>query len=357
MICKQHNPWSAVLLALTLAACSNSSDNNAGDEFAGADTLRAAAEQRDFFIGTAFVEGSQDARFGDTAAAHFNSLTIPLYASQTHPAPDSYNFTVADQAVALAQHAGMRMRGHPLIWGRLALPDYVSNETDPTVLERWMRDHISTLMSRYRGKFSQVDVVNEPLSLLALPGQSEVPLANDVFSRLLGKDFIRIAFEAARAADPNALLFINEIFAEAPGAKADALYHLVEELISEGTPIDGVGFQGHMQLLPGMQANTREALQETLTRFAALGVIVELTEVDVTQREGDAVPQETVYRDAVSACLDVVMCTGMTVWGISDAYTWVEGIIGVPNPRPLLFDEDFAPKPAYDAVLDTLLSN
>lgn len=342
-----------VLLAgLALGACSDSSDD-AGAQDA---TLREAAQARDFYIGTAFVEGSQDPQFADTAARHFNSLTVPLYASSTHPAPGEYDFAASDQAVALAEAAGMRMRGHPLIWGRLTLPDYVADETDPAALEAWMREHITTLLTRYRGKFAQVDVVNEPLNLVVFPGQDTAPLADYVFSRLLGKAYIKIAFEAARAADPDAQLFINEIFAEEPGAKADALYQLVEELLSEGTPIDGVGIQGHMRLVPGLPGflPSREGLQATLERFAALGLVVELTEVDVTQRDGDTVPQADIYRDTLSACLDVPRCTGMTVWGISDAYTWVEGIIGVPNPRPLLFDESFQPKPAYDAVLEVL---
>lgn len=338
-----------VLAVMALYACSDSGD----DHVAAEATLRAAAATRDFYIGTAFVEGSDDPRFADVAARHFNSLTVPLYASQTHPEPDTWNFAVADRAVSLAESADMRMRGHPLVWGRLTLPDYVANETDPVALELWMRDHITTLLTRYRGKFAQVDVVNEPLELFALPGQADVPLANYVFTRVLGKDYIRIAFEAARAADPDALLFINEIFTEKPGAKADSFYRLVSDLISAGVPIDGVGIQGHFQIIPGFLA-THEELRNYLARFQDLGVIVELTEVDVTQREGDTVAQEDIYRDAINACLDVAICSGMTVWGVSDAYTWIEGVLGIPNARPLLFDEAFQPKPAYSAVLESL---
>lgn len=336
---------------LVLQACSDSSDLQPVTP----DTLRAAAEARGFFIGTSFVEGSGDPRFAPVAAEHFNALTVPLYPVTTHPEPGVYNFAVADRAVALAEGGSMRMRGHPLVWGRLALPDYVATETDPVVLADWIREHVTTLMTRYRGKFAQVDVVNEPLDLLGIPGPGGVPLGGYVFDELLGRDYIRIAFEAARAADPDALLFINEIFISSPGPKLDAFFQLVEELLSEGVPIDGVGIQGHMQLLPG-DPPSRERLEAALVRLASLGLVIELTEVDVTQREGDVRLQEDIYRDVVSACLAVPACTGMTVWGLSDAYTWVEDIIGVPDPRPLLFDEAFNPKPAYHAVLDVLSS-
>jgi endo-1,4-beta-xylanase len=347
--------WQAGLLWAALAllhGCSDSSDPQQLE----ADTLRSAAANRGFYIGTSFVEGSGDPRFSPVAAEHFNALTVPLYPVTTHPAPGTYNFAVADRAVALAESAGMRMRGHPLVWGRLALPNYVANETEPAVLADWIREHVATLMTRYRGKFAQVDVVNEPLDLLGIPGPDGVPLAGYVFDELLGRDYIRIAFDAARSADPDALLFINETLVAAPGPKLDALYELVADLISEGVPIDGVGIQGHIQLLPGL-VPTREELEEALARLASLGVVVELTEVDVTQREGDTRSQEDIYRDVISACLAVTACTGMTVWGVSDAYTWVEDIIGVPDPRPLLFDEQFEPKPAYQAVLEVLASH
>lgn len=349
--CRAGGKAIALCALVALQACSNSSDPEAVEW----DTLRAAASARGFFIGTSFVEGSGDPRFAPVAAEHFNALTVPLYPVTTHPEPGVYNFAVADRAVTLAESGNMRMRGHPLVWGRLALPDYVATETDPVVLADWIREHVTTLMTRYRGRFAQVDVVNEPLDLLGIPGPDGVPLGGYVFDELLGRDYIRIAFEAARAADPDTLLFINEIFVSRPGPKLDALLELVEELLGEGVPIDGVGIQGHMQLLSG-EAPSREELEAALVRLASLGLVVELTEVDVTQRDGDARRQEDVYRDVISACLAVPACTGMTVWGLSDAYTWVEDIIGVPDPRPLLFDEQFSPKPAYHAVLDVLSS-
>jgi endo-1,4-beta-xylanase len=258
----------------------------------------------------------------------------------------------------VAEANGLRSRGHPLIWGRLALPSYVLDETDPDALRTMMRERIMTIVTRYRGRIAQYDVVNEPITLFGAAGETN-GLEPYVFYRLLGPGYIREALEMAHAADPDAALYVNDFFVERPGDKQDRFFDLIKRLVDEGAPIHGVGFQGHVQL-PGLGPTflpTREELEAAIRRFAGLGLDVEITEVDVTLADRSACEldfQRRVYTDIMRACLAVPACTGVTTWGISDQYTWIKNFFSVDG-APLLFDESFQPKPAYFGVRNALL--
>jgi endo-1,4-beta-xylanase len=200
--------------------------------------------------------------------------------------------------------------------------------------------------------------VNEPITLLGAAGDT-AGLEPYVFYRLLGPGYVREALDIAHAADPGARLFINDFFVEKPGEKQDRFFDLIQALVASGAPLHGVGFQGHFQLPiigPDFRP-TREELETSMRRFAELGLDVEVTELDVTLVSRDACEldfQRAAYHDVVAACLAVSACTGVTTWGISDRYTWIESFFGVDG-APLLFDESFQPKPAYFGVRSALL--
>jgi len=155
----------------------------------------------------------------------------------------------------------------------------------------------------------------------------------------------------ARRTDPNARLFLNDYSVETVNRKSDSLYALVVRLKASGIPIDGVGLQGHFTL-PG--PNTAQ-LTANLTRFAAAGFDIRYTELDVRLVDGtdNLAAQGSVYGATIDACLAQPRCKALTTWGFTDRYSWIPGAF--PGfGRALLFDQFFAPKPAYRALQDAL---
>jgi endo-1,4-beta-xylanase len=321
-------------------------------------TLGALANRAGVAIGAAFVEGSGQPEFRALLGPEFNSTTAGVYWSTTEPQPGVFEFSASDAAVAEAQARGLRVRGHPLVWGRLALPAWVGAITDPSELRSRTFAHIDTIVRRYAGTVAQWDVVNEPLTAFGDPGTTD-GLEPYIFHRLLGPDYIAEALAVAHAADPTAKLFVNDFFVLAPGAKQDRFFRLARELLAAGAPLHGVGFQGHIMPPFGPRFRpTATEMQATFERFAALGLEIEVTEVDVTvpaatpcefARQGD------VYCDIMAACLAVPACRGVTVWGMGDGFTWIKNFFGVDG-RPLIYDLTWQPKPAYRALQDALLA-
>ena len=321
-------------------------------------TLRELADRAGVHVGAAFVEGSHEQEFREVLGREFNSTTAGVYWSATQPQPGVFDFSGPDTAVAIAEANGLRVRGHPLIWGRLALPAYVNAVTDPDELRAMMTERIRTILARYRGRIAQYDVVNEPITLLGTPGPLGDGLEDYVFLRVLGRDYIREALEIARAADPDAKLFINDFFVMQPGAKQDYFYELARDLVQSGAPLDGVGLQGHIMPPFGPSYRpTRAEIADTVRRFAALGLDVEITEADVTLNVPDPSSQfdaqAEVYRDLYAGCFTTPGCTGVTTWGITDRFSWISNLFHVDG-APLPFDLDYRPKPAYYAMRDVL---
>jgi endo-1,4-beta-xylanase len=262
-----------------------------------------------------------------------------------HPEPNRYDFGPADALVDLARRTGKRVRGHTLVWDQ-QLPAWVTDRTwTPDALRAAMVEHIKTVVGHFRGKVASWDVVNEPFA-------DDGSFKPDLFFRVLGPSYVETALRAAREADPDAKLFVNELAAERPGPKRDALLGLAAELHNRGVPLDGIGLQDHTTL---DGAPSQADLEDTMNRIAGLGLDVELSEVDV------AIPPSTptspavladqaqVFGSAAQACAAVARCTGMTVWGVDDRWSW----LGAAQ-RPLLFDADAQPKPALAAVRTAL---
>ena len=326
--------------------------------FSAADcTLRETADQAGVGIGAAVgpTQLQNDAEYGPALALDFNSLTAEnvMKWNALQPTLGVYTFGPADQLVTFAQANGMAVRGHNLIWEQVLIdstPAYVTDITDEQELRDLMTDHIQTVVGHFAGDVDAWDVVNEPLET------GGTAVHDNVFRQLLGPGYIAEALQIAHAADPSAKLFINEVGVSKAGPKFDALLALATDLLNQGAPLHGVGIQGHIFFSP---PNVVE-LQANIEALAALGLIVELTEVDVPVRgPGDLASklevQRLEYEGLVSACMAVPACTRVTTWGFTDKYTWIDSFFG-PGMAPLPLDENYARKPAYFGVRDGLLS-
>ncbi|ARN75685.1 endo-1,4-beta-xylanase [Oceanicoccus sagamiensis] len=265
-----------------------------------------------------------------------------------HPEAGRWQFADSDRVVDFAVSHQLAIRGHTLVWGRASVPDYIEQAADAKQLRDYMADHISTLVSRYQGKIERWDVVNEPL---AIRGGD---YADYIFNRLLGTDYIEQAFYLAHQADPAAKLYINEWYDENDEEKFQAYYHLVQQLLDKGVPLHGVGIQAHYNF----HDPAPEKLQRQIQQFAALGVEVELTELDIAKfpwLDNRLQDQGIEYYQAAKACTAVAACSGITVWGFTDRYNWIKDWLNLPGFTPLLMDQTLQPKPAYYGVQQALL--
>ncbi len=276
-----------------------------------------------------------DSTYVATWDREFNSVTPEneMKWDTTEPSRGSFNFGPGDQIANHAQSKGMRVRGHTLVW-HAQLPGWVGNLSAGD-LRTAMTNHINGVMGHYKGKIYAWDVVNEAFA----DGGAVGSLRSSVFTQKLGNGFIEEAFRAARAADPGAKLCYNDYnIDDANANKTRGVYNMVRDFRARGVPIDCVGLQSHF-------GNPPANYQQNIAQFAALGVDVQITELDVG---GSGSTQADAYRRVTQACMAVARCTGITVWGITDKYSWRSG------DTPLLFDGNYNKKPAYDAVLTAL---
>ena len=308
------------------------------------DTLGSAGRAMGKHVGTA-VQASllNTPVYRDIVNREFTDLTAEyeMKWATIGRSRGSPNFAPGDAIVSHAMSQGMQVKAHALVW-HSSVPEWAGalpTEDFRTEVEA----HIRATASHFRGRVRAWDVVNE-----AVDGGG---LRNSVFLQKLGSTYIAEAFRIAREADPNALLFYNDYGAEGLGTKSDAVYDLVRTLRAEGVPIDGVGLQMHITV--GGRPSDAD-IAANMRRLAALGVKVEITEMDVrisglggsTSSRLDA--QRAAYQSVVGVCVREPACAGVTFWGFTDAHTWL-----APD-EPLLFDRNYAPKPAYTGVLDAL---
>lgn len=293
----------------------------------------------------------QDALELRTYSDNFNAFTPEnvMKMESLQPQQGVFDFSKSDAMVAFGASRGLRMRAHTLVWHN-QLPDWVRRDSQLRSRQEMidiMTEHIRTVMTHYRGKFAEWDVVNE-----AVAEDGALGAASPWYERI-GPEYVEIAFRAARSADPSAKLFYNDDGLGQPGRRQDGVYRLVRDLKAKGL-IDGVGFQSHISNTYYLDT---PVLVTSLNRFASLGLQVAITEADV-RIHVDSPPmsyadslqlQRDRYARLAAACHQVSACTSFTVWGISDRDSWFGA-----DQAPLLFDTNFAKKPAYDAVVRTL---
>jgi endo-1,4-beta-xylanase len=308
------------------------------------DSLAALGAQVGLRIGTAVNTDalSSDAAYRAITADQFSTVTPEnvMKWDAVEPTQGAYNWGPADQLVAFAQSHRQLVRGHNLVWHN-QLPAWLTEQAasmTPDQVRDILRKHITDEVTHFKGKIWQWDVVNEAFN-------DDGTLRDDIWLQKLGPSYIADAFRWAHAADPKAQLFYNDYNIEFTGPKSNAVYAFVQDLQKQGVPIDGVGFQTHLDTqypLPDLQAN--------LQRFADLGLNVAETEVDVrTTLPVTAVEQSAQnagYSQSLQACLAVRECISYTVWGFGDAYSWVPNTFAGEGAADI-YDENLQPKPQY----------
>jgi endo-1,4-beta-xylanase len=311
--------------------------------------LRDAAASSGRFAGLGVGSPlNDDPTYTDITATEFSSLTPgnEMKWGTVEPVQGQFDWSGADEVVEFAQAHDQEVHGHTLVW-HSQLPGWVENGQYEGELLDVMTEHVTTEASRYAGQVARWDVVNEPMN-------EDGTLRNSVFLQEIGESYIAEAFRAADAADPDAKLYINDYNTDGLGAKSDGLYDLVSSLLDQGVPIDGVGFQSHLIVgqVPG-------DMRENLQRFADLGLEVAVTELDVRIEmpadDAELAQQASDFGAVVDACTAVSACAGVTVWGFTDADSWIPGTFpgyGAAHP----WDENYQTKPAHDAIRDAFLA-
>ncbi|MBI9116118.1 endo-1,4-beta-xylanase [Sanguibacter suaedae] len=326
------------LLAPVLTAPASAADR---------EPLRDAAERTGRTVGVALAPHLLDDPAYRSVAEREFSLVVAENAMKwdsTEPNRGTFTWGGADEVAQFAADNDAELYGHTLVW-HSQLPSWVSAITDPDDLRTAMTEHVSAVAGRYAGDVTAWDVVNEAF-------EGDGTRRRSVFQERLGDGYIEDAFRAARAADPDARLCINDYSTDGINAKSTAIYELVRDFLARGVPIDCVGFQSH--LIVGQVPSSMEA---NLRRFSDLGIDVRITELDIrttTPPTPAALERQAAdYRTVVEACLAVTRCDGVTLWGVSDANSWIPGVFPGQGAA-LLWDEDYATKPAYTAVADAL---
>jgi endo-1,4-beta-xylanase len=327
----------AVLGALSLAllgACGlQTADDELGTvaEAINATTLGAAAAQSGRYFGAAIAAPKlTDSVYTTVANREFNMVTAEneMKIDATEPNQNQFNFTNGDRVFNWAVQNGKRVRGHTLAW-HSQQPVWMQNLSG-SALRSAMINHINGVLAHYRGKMAYWDVVNEAFA-------DGTGARRDSNLQRTGNDWIEVAFRTARAADSTPKLCYNDFNIEDwNAAKTQAVFRMVQDFKSRGVPIDCVGFQAHFG--SAGPAN----FQTTLSNFAALGVDVALTELDIGNAPAGA------YANVTTACANVARCVGITVWGVRDSDSWRTG------ENPLLFDGGGNKKAAYTSVLNVL---
>lgn len=228
------------------------------------------------------------------------------------PAQGTFMFAAGDAIANLSASNNQLLRCHNLVW-HSQLPSWVtSTQWTNETLTAMLQDHVTQEVTHYKGQCYAWDVVNEALN-------DNGTLQEDVFFNILGEDYIRIAFEAAAAADPSAKLYYNDFGIETAGAKSTGAQNIVKTLKAAGTKIDGVGLQSHF--IAG-STPSKSSQVSNLQSFTSLGVEVAITELDIRIElpvtTSNLAQQSTDYQTTIDACLAVDGCVGITVWDFDD---------------------------------------
>jgi len=292
--------------------------------------------------------------YAGLAARHFSQVTAEWEMKMEYVVqPDGgFRFDRPDRIAAFARGNGMRLFGHALVWYANEPEGFARLDESRQGFEAALRNYIAAMVGRYRGLASGWDVVNEPV-MADGEGWRE-----SLWTRRLGQiGHFRVAFEAAREADPDAVLFINDYHLESRPAKLNAYLRLIERLLAEGVPLGGIGCQTHTaaELAPG-------AITATLKSLARFGLPIHLSEMDVSTAQGGALAsraraeqhQVRLYAEAVEAfaALPDRQRFAFTVWGLRDGDSWLKREDA--SDAPLLFDSLGRAKPAFHAVVDAV---
>jgi endo-1,4-beta-xylanase len=284
-----------------------------------------------------------------------------------HPKENEYNWKDADSIAAFAKRNNLKLRGHTLCWHSQTPPwifkDAAGQPVTKEVLLQRLKEHITTVVQRYKGIVYAWDVVNEVIS-----DKPEEYFRNSPWYQICGEDFVAKAFEYAHAADPAALLFYND-YNEINPLKREKIYKMVKGLKDAGVPIHGIGLQGHWALNEPSEAQ----LDSTISRLGSLGLKIHVTELDISvypkehearaRSKADSMTiftseKEAKQMEVYDRCFKVFrkykrFITSVTFWNISDRNSWLDNFpVRGRKDYPLLFDKDLQPKKAFWKVVD-----
>ncbi|MBN1782324.1 endo-1,4-beta-xylanase [bacterium] len=338
------------------------------------------AYRKSFLMGVAVnpaIVSGRDSIAMEIVTAQFNSITSEnvMKWAPVHPKPGVYNFEPADAYVEFGARHGMFIIGHTLVW-HSQTPFWIFRDGDgkpagrDTLLCR-MREHIRTVAGRYKGRVRGWDVVNEAL-------EDDGTLRSSPWLKGIGADFIQKAFEYANETDPEAELYYNDYNLWKPEKTAAAI-RLVRDLRARGVRVDGVGEQGHW----AFNYPSPEELDAMLRAFREAGINVLITEMDVSVlpnpwdyqgadvgRRFRELPGTNPYTEGLPDSIQVKLTARygslfsilrdyadivdrVTLWGVDDGHSWLNHFPARGRTNyPLLFDRNYLPKPAFDAVID-----
>ncbi len=359
----------AAVLGITtaaLAAPGTHADGSAASQSVARDaqpapnSLRALAGRIGLRVGVGILPSDLNTpAYAAVAASQFSSVTpeTQMAWETVEPTQGVFDWSGADAVVNFAEQNGQLVRGFPLLWHN-RLPTWlttgVANGTiTNTQLMQLLQQWITTAVSRYRGKIWEWDVANE---FFTDSNPSQIN-PDDFWVAKLGPGVIADAFRWAHAADPHALLCYNDYNIageDGSNAKSDAVYAWLQQELAQGVPINCVGDEGHLDTQFGFSG---ARITQDLQRFASLGLKVAITQADVrtfVNNATDQVPTDSLAQYAqpyelsqmLKACLAVRQCLSFTVWGVSDAYSWVPGTF-TGEGYATLYDVNLNPKPAY----------
>jgi len=342
---------------------------NDGQSITGAGSLKAHAAARGLLTGCAVNAKlfREDESFRNLLAEQY-SIVVPencLKWGTLRPTADTYNFTDADSLVSFAEAHGMKMRGHNFVWHE-ALPKWFVGTVNKDNAQKFLVDHIHTVGGRYKGKIHSWDVVNEAIWIP--DGRPDGLRSSSPWFQMLGPEYLDLAFRTAREADPTALLTYNdygiEYDTDEDGKKRAAVLALLRRMKKDNVPLDALGIQSHIQAVG--KSGFSKGVRELLSGAKDLGLQVFLTELDVKDdgvtlddtAERDKIVAE-VYRSYLTAALDGPEVKAVLTWGASDKNTWLNNgtKFRKQHPdrlqRPLPFDPDYAPAPAFFAMRES----
>lgn len=369
-----------IVTLLLLAGCQSPESSRDQGEM----TSLSEAYQDQFKVGVALNRFQIEGKIPEATPLiprHFNTITPEnlLKWEQVHPQPDQYNFDPADNYVEFGEKNDMFIVGHTLVW-HSQVPDWVFENEDREELGREallqrMKEHISSVAGRYAGRINGWDVVNEAVL-------DEGGMRKSKWYEIIGEDYVEKAFQYAHEAAPEAELYYNDYNLWKPEKRQSAI-ELVRRLQEKGIQVDGIGMQAHLKI----DTPSVHMIEESIQAFSDLGVKVMITEldVDVLPREGevgadvdtenpgnsDEVPPalnpyteglpDSVQQKLTQRYTDLFelfrehqdKIDRVTFWGLNDGHSWLNNfpIRGRTN-YPLLFDREYQPKPAFDAVLE-----
>lgn len=315
--------------------------------------LRALAEKRGVYIGTAVAMKplKNEPVYRKTIEREFNIIVAEnaFKWSSVRPAKDKFYFKDTDRLVKFAETNKMKLRGHTLVWHR-QIPKWLieGNFTrDETI--KILKEHIKTIVRRYKGKILAWDVVNE-----AIDDQTGKFRIDSFWYQKLGSDYIKLAFEWAREADPTAKLYYNDYSVEGLNAKSEGVYNLLQELKKQKVPIDGIGWQMHVE--NGFRIEPQHRINAG--RLTDLNLELSITEMDVRLKlpaaSEDLQKQAAAYRDVADFCLAQTACKALLIWGFTDKYSWIPKEFKNTGGA-LIFNEFYKTKPAYAALQESFV--